>query len=475
MPLTLRPGRRAGRFGRARRALPLALVAALAFSAAPAPAQTPDDPPAGGGHVSQAEMQREVDKIMADVESLRGHKFSKPIPAENQSEADFAAYVERELDHQMPLTRFEHYGKVVRKLGLYNGEEIKDFRGMAKKVMTSQAAAYYDPETKKFFVLYPNLNKLLLGSLYAHELTHGLQDQRFDLQKYMGMDTPGSLNEDELFARQAVVEGEATLLMTLWAMRRELGSNPPPEVVEQAIEMQSQMTVAQMRDSLSSGGLPVEELGELSKAVEAMDDIPPYMIEALMGAYMKGMKFVFMRERDGWDKVDEVFRKPPASSEQIIHPEKWAAGDVPVKFEFPDCKSELALKRWRLLDSNTLGEMGVRSIFTEQKLEALGVDAASGWDGDAYQVLMRDDDPDQLMLLLITEWDSEAEAKEFAFDYRRMLREKYAAKPERTELKVDGARVYISEGGSEALAPGLMAYMERAKRVETPAATVGAK
>ena len=86
---------------------------------------------------------------------------------------------------------------------------------MTKAVMQSQVAAYYDPESDAFYVVTQDLSEQMLGGLYAHELYHGLQDQHYNLDEYILSQTGGKLNDDELLARQAVVEGEATYIMTL--------------------------------------------------------------------------------------------------------------------------------------------------------------------------------------------------------------------------------------------------------------------
>src|SRR5207244_3126396 len=126
--------------------------------------------------------------------------FKQSIPAEMQTPPDFERYVEEEFRKQMPEARSKYFGKIVTKLGLYRGPEIKDFEGLYKLVMTSQAAAYYNPDTKKFYVLVGQLPEIAMGTIYAHELYHGLQDQYFDLNRYVEAQAGKTLNDDQTLA-----------------------------------------------------------------------------------------------------------------------------------------------------------------------------------------------------------------------------------------------------------------------------------
>ena len=123
---------------------------------------------------------------------------------------------------------------------------------MMMTVMTSQVGAYYDPEKQSFFVVMSGLPELMQGVMYSHELYHALQDQHFGLVRYMDMGDKdaGSQNGDSKLARSAVVEGEATYLMSLWMMQKMAGKPPTREVMEQVISMQANMGVDQLREAL---------------------------------------------------------------------------------------------------------------------------------------------------------------------------------------------------------------------------------
>jgi len=433
---------------RAIAAAALTLVAAPAFSEnAPAP------PPASE--------QETANQIAGEIEQIRGLKFKQPVRVESQSVDDFGKYVSHELDTAVPKSIRENYGTIVRTLGLYKGPPIDDFSSLMTTVMTSQVGAYYDPEKRAFFVVMSGMPELMRGVLYSHELYHALQDQYFDLTRYTG--TAHTINSDVRLARSAVVEGEATYMMSLWAVQKMAGQQPTRAMMSQVVAMQSNMSMDQLREALKQPQV-AEALGDdVKKSVDAARDIPAFIIDSMMGVYFKGMSFVFAVQDQGWPAVEKLYGEyPPQSTEHILHPEKWLAREAPVSFEWPKFGKIAALRDWQLLDDDVLGEFQWRTVFREQGLAAESESVAAGWGGDRYAVFKRKDS-DATLLLLRTSWDSEQDAKEFADAYRRVWASKYANPPVPTLLEQSGSDVYVVEGGDENSIDALMKVVKRAK------------
>jgi len=409
-----------------------------------------------------------ADTIQVEVAKIRGLPFKRPVKAAVQSPEEFGKYVEKELTNGMPKSLVLHYGKIVRKLGLYRGPEITAPLDLMKMVATTQAAAYYDPDKQTFFVLMQDMPELLLGSFYSHELYHGLQDQYFDLKSYlMEPHKAASLNADQLLARQAVVEGEAMYIMTLWGVQRMTGRLPPRQVVGQALALQSQMDMEAIRTMLKQPQFASVVGEQMQSSLDAVDDIPPFIIETLMGAYLKGANFIFAVEEQGWSEVEKLYKEyPPASTEQILHPEKWFAREHPTTITWPSLRRAQALRDWELIDQNVIGEVQLRHVLKEHGLGAHSNVAAAGWDGDRYAVLKRKDS-DALLLMLYTCWDDEAEATEFADAYRQLLAVKYPDSSEPTRLEQRGRDVVIVEGGDPGTLDALMALTISAKKTKT--------
>jgi hypothetical protein len=239
-------------------------------------------------------------------------------------------------------------------------------------------------------------------------------------------------------------------------------SMPARELMAPVIRMQSQLDMAQMRQMMQSPQL--QGLGDdLKKSIDATAEIPAFILESLLGAYLKGMNFVFEVEAGGWSAVDKLYRDaPPESTEQILHPEKWAAGEKPLAIEWPTFSTP-ELKNYDVLDNDALGELMWRVVFKEHGFDATSAaDAAAGWNGDRYAVL-KDRTTDALLLLLRTSWDSPVDAKEFADAYRKLQAVKYEGKYEVTRVVQRGTTVTIVEGGSEATIDALLKFVDRAQ------------
>jgi len=409
-------------------------------------------------------IQSKIDSIQVEIENIRGAKFKHSVKVAHQSLEDFGKYLDKMLDKQFSENMNKNYGKIVRKLGLYRGPEIKDFKSLAKTVMQSQAAAYYDPSSNTLYVVMQDLPKSALGSVYAHELYHGFQDQHHNLDQYLLSPVQGKLNDDEVLARQAVVEGEATYLMMLWTLKTQFGSVPAPGMLDMVIKMQAKLDVKTMLQMLKSSVVPLAQGGDMDKAIKAMDDIPSFMIETMVGAYLKGMGFVFEIQKQGWEKVSELYENPPVSSEQILHPEKWLANEFPDKFEWPSFAHKL-FSDWQLLESNTIGEIQWRIIFSEHGMAEAGLRAAKGWNGDSFAVLEHKENS-RLLLLVCSSWDTQKEAHEFKTLYEKLLAVKYPEGNETMKIQSNGNDVLIIEGGSKNNVGKLLEFMRKAKKTK---------
>lgn len=192
---------------------------------------------------------RQLRPIAQQLESLRNLKFKKPVPFEKQTLDDFEKFVRKEIREQIPPEQFASMMKGLRRLGMVTRDfELDD---EMVKALLSQAAAYYDPDTERFYVLGAGLPAMVQNTIYAHELVHALQDQHFDLNKKMEAFTPkpGQIrNDDAALALRYLVEGEATYVQTLYQLR---GRNLPPMAVNMTLAMQARM--------------PPEELMKLNK------------------------------------------------------------------------------------------------------------------------------------------------------------------------------------------------------------------
>src|SRR6185503_12973069 len=144
---------------------------------------------------------------------------------------------------------------------------------------------------------------------------------------------------------------------------------------------------------------------------------PRYLREELRFPYVEGGLFVeHLFRHGGWRAVDAAYRRPPVSTEQILHPERYP-GDAPLSLRIA---TQIAPgPRARRIYDDVLGERGIRAMLRQQGLpERDAADVAAGWDGDRACVW---DDEGRLSLAWTTAWDTPADARAFADRYRALL------------------------------------------------------
>ncbi|MDW8185354.1 MAG: hypothetical protein RMM07_08875, partial [Anaerolineae bacterium] len=194
---------------------------------------------------------------------------------------------------------------------------------------------------------------------------------------------------------------------------------------------------------------------------EVFDRAPRVIQEELLFPYDAGFTFVqALYERGGWEAINAAFRDPPASTEQILHPEKFFRRERPIRVTLPPLTDTLG-SGWQLVDENVLGEFFLR-VYLEERLPASQAEeAAAGWGGDRYAVYVNEAAGQDLLTLAVA-WDDEAEAQEFVDAYRAYATARYGGGPAREAqgqalwigkdvlwLEWRGARILILRGPSE--------------------------
>lgn len=385
-----------------------------------------------------------VPKIREDVARLRG-LASRAVLARYQSQEEFGSFLRAELDLELPAAKSAATSRALFHIGLLKKD--LDLRSALENAMLSQAGAYYDPARKTFNLVMVPKSPDLLDGIAAHELTHAVQDQNFDLTRYLGGrgNTQG-LSEDALTARRFVVEGEATLVMfaqMAQAMTQGQVNLLDPakrSILRQQIDGLARMDVHQLAAMSAVQGVFLDLGEEMQKSIAAIPHIPSVVLVPLFDSYFKGAKTVLeVYAHGGWEAVNALYTSPPSSTEQVLHPvEKLiTARDEPVKVVL---SVPPALKDFTLLYSDVLGELLWRVYFQNWgSSDPNG--AASGWDGDRVSVYAQGD---LTVALLQTAWDSEEEAIEFEKAYRATL----PLRPGGGHIQVDRQRdrVYITDG-----------------------------
>jgi hypothetical protein len=289
------------------------------------------------------------------VERLRGLRFDElPRPRTVTPEQARREGL-RDLDRSYPEARRRADEEVLKLVGLLEPEH--DLREIGSSVFGEQVAGYYDPRSKRLSVVRRAQGEQGDGALdeitLAHELVHALEDQRF------GIDEPSGSTDDASTAYLALVEGTASALMFEYADRhigvdRTLGS-----IVGSAFAMPD------------------------------MSKLPPYVQASLLFPYETGKTFVeeLYRMGGGWKLVDNALRhRPPASTEQVLHPRKWLEVEQPVPVRLR--AGELLGEGWERDAAGGLGEWDTRQLL-RKGAGGEARRASEGWGGGRYELWRR--------------------------------------------------------------------------------------
>lgn len=270
--------------------------------------------------------------------------------------------------------------------------EGTDLASLAATFTAVSAGATYSPLDKQILLVDKNAG----DSLLTHEFVHALQDQHFDLMKLIVV---RPYNFDRTEAVFAVVEGDAMNVQR----RSEEGDAYGRKKLEEIAR--------QERERFSSYR---KEVGNL---------FPPLLTETFSFRYRDGAQFIeTVRRSRGERGVDELLSRPPATSEQVLHPEKYFQNEMPRDVQLDE--STFAANGWRAVTSTPLGEIGVRGLLMAGAPERDAVRAAAGWGGDrAYLFEKTGSLP---LFVWKTSWDKLADAKEFYTAYSLLLRSKGA-------------------------------------------------
>jgi hypothetical protein len=434
---------------------------------APPPAASKDAAPPAAKPPTEAERRARVDAALAripeikrELAELRGLPFKADIPAEYQDSKDFRAYVKGEIARELPASRAEPLAEAYVHLGLL--KEKLDLAKTLEDALVSQAGAYFDPKLKKFFLVMAPTSDSALDTISAHELTHALQDQHYGLEKYYPHDESGEplIDDDAMNARRFVVEGDATFAMMAYTTKEMAGVDPlaPAQLpaMQMQIAMMAGMSIEQLKEMNKAQSVDADMGEDIEAALEAMDSIPLILIVPLMESYTKGALPVFTAfKRGGWPEVAKLYRDPPASTEQVLHPTEklYPNRDVPKRVALATPPGH------RMVRSEVIGELGWRVYFMMWN-KAASDTAAAGWDGDRFLVARGKDG--KLVGLVATTWDSEVDAEQFEKAYRESLVARFGGdggkRPDGSPIQVVRRKteVFVVDGSAD---PTLMAAL----------------
>lgn len=341
------------------------------------------------------ELCAQIQPIALELTKISGMPLKHPVPCDFISKDKINTFLNDRVKDVAKPEEIRAEELTLKKFGLVPPDF--DLAKNTVDLLTEQAAAFYDYDKKKLFITDSTPSDTREPVL-AHELAHAIADQNYNLSKFIRQ---GRKSDDGSTARLAVMEGQATWLMSEF-LARKTGQS-----------LKDSPALVAMMSSVSDSG---------AGQYPVYDNSPLYLRLSLVFPYTKGMLFQnALFERDGQRGFAEVFLKPPVSTQQILHPDKYYADVKPTDPALPD--PELP-KGYKSLVGGTLGELE-HSIMLEQfSGQELAGKLAPHWHGSAFN-LMENKKAGRVVLLYSVEWDSEDMARQYLAAYRHQLEKKW--------------------------------------------------
>jgi hypothetical protein len=352
---------------------------ARASGTAAAPSGTPGTAPAApvptvatAAGPDRALLQR----IEQQVSQLRGLQPKSDVTLKFLDTDALRQYFVSNFERDYLPTERESDQKLLTTLGLLRSNE--SVVQTLLDVLQEQVIGVYNEDDKVMYLVSDSTN---FGpdeqDTFAHEFTHALQDQYYDLTKIAPKHPD---NDDKSLAMQALIEGDAVLIQRLWA-----------------------------QDNLSQDEL--SQLGQGGSTDSKLFSAPMFIREQLLFPYGDGFNFVrrLYQTGGGYVGVDDAFKNPPDSTEQILHPEKYRTREKPVEVALPDLVAAMG-PGWRKINSNVLGELDFRLILEQLTDTGRATRGSAGWGGDRWMLLEKDG---QQALVIKSVWDTENDARNF--------------------------------------------------------------
>ncbi len=388
-----------------------------------------------GGRINQ----KQSDKIEVGIQDLRQLHFKQPVPLVVKSVDEAGAMMEADLMRDYTDNQLEVDAVAGALTGLYPAG--LDLKAESLSLMKSQVAGFYDPHGKQMVLVEGGadlglwndaaqfmIQRDVVGEmLLAHELTHALQDQNFNLES--SLDKVKN-DDDRALALKSVAEGDATLAGFAYA-------------------------AGGIDDATAN--LLVANLKDLPKILAAeAPDTPLGLSAPLLFQYSEGVTFVAEAyRRGGWTAVDALYRNPPESSHQILHPALYFDNPAPeVRITLAGYQKIMA--GWKKVDDDTFGELLLRVIL-ERNLgpQSAEIGLASRWIADRMIVLQESRGVNVIWMLAFSDGQS---ASHFAVVYETLLNRLLGdSSAHRIDYRANLVLVVIGQGANyfDDLAPAI--------------------
>ncbi len=337
-----------------------------------------------------------ADQVLEEMSRITGLPVKSPLEKRLVSHAQIKNCLAENLHAEFTREEIQIQEATLKAFGLVAREF--DLGKFLITFYTEQAAGFYDPRRKTMFIadwVSEDVQKMVL----AHELTHALQDQNFDLEKFL---RAARADDDASNARQAVAEGHAMAAMT-----------------ERLIEPQDLAALPSLEPLMA--GLAHQQMEEFPVFSKA----PYFFRSQALFPYSEGMAFMQRGlTQGGWKTLNSVFSRPPKTTKEIYEPELYFHPKASPELSLPRPAPLASARDLRFLAENTMGELGYCALlgqfFSEVEARAVGRE----WQADRY-IVYEKVASHGYALVARTRWSTPEAASQFFRDYCTLLARKF--------------------------------------------------
>lgn len=332
--------------------------------------------PPRSGPIADARLAALVDSLTPAVERAVGLQFREPPQSAVRTREQVRAYLTVKLDEELPPERARGIEAGYRLFGMI--PDSMDLRTLLLDLLTEQVVGFYDADSAMLFAV-AEAPEDQLKIMTAHEMVHALQGQHVAIDSIL--DARG--NNDRTTAAQAILEGQA-MVASIKTMTPDMDVLSDPGMWEMMRE--------QARDAQNT--------------MPAFAAAPLVVREGLIFPYIEGADFMrWWAAAPAHAGTMPYGRRMPVSTEQILHPERYAEGDAPLIIAFDSTDS------YQTLHEDVLGELEIRALDATLSGAANAVyNIPLGWAGDRYRVV---ETPDGPALVWYVAWDNARSADRF--------------------------------------------------------------
>ena len=362
----------------------------------------------------QAKIEASARRITEEVAAARELPVTGEFAVELIDRKGVRAFVEEAIYEEMTRDELALLGRIDASLGIL--PIGSDFEQLLLDMYETGVLGIYDPK-RKTLLIGDYVDRGQLGMVVGHEGAHGLQDMHFDLEALNHMNKGHS---DSDTAQTFLIEGDAQAAYLAWVS----GDDGLTGISDEILQLQADL-VLRIREDM---GIPHTILAR-----------------QMQMPYSDGTMNVLRLARDeGWAAVDALYAELPASSEQMLHPDKLRTREAPIPVTI-DAEILIALAQdqtpdpdpsdpdpsdpdparevvWEVVWEDELGEATILAMLAEVAGVGAARAAAAGWGGDRFVALDRKTDPAAAPLVIgVVTWDTRADAKQFESLFRTYL------------------------------------------------------